>query len=253
MTYPIPNDVLKPIVNATHLPNNVVSPTVAHAKISHMTPRAAPQHGITIAHVRLVTLPLTMSPRLLHNKPPPILRASKLIPHSHPNQALTLIVGHGILLPKIVICVLTRRLSSLVQHQHHRLPSHTPHILLISLPGSIKRILQKQRIPDSLSFPLGPSLNYPLPFRVTPASDTTTTHSIGGSTSTGTISADYNTPLTLISKLSKTFHSTERTRTNHMFFVGYEDRQQVGYRIYLPEQKHFIVNYHVTFLSLIHI
>ena len=30
-------------------------------------------------------------------------------------------------------------------------------------------------------------------------------------------------------------------------FVGYEDRQQVGYRIYLPEQKHFIVNYRVTF------
>ena len=183
-----------------------------------MTPRAAPQHGITITHVRLVTLPLTMSPRLLHNKPPPILRASKLPPRSHPNQALTPIVGHGILLPKIVICVLTRRLSSLVQHQHHRLPSHTLHILLISLPGSIKRILQKQRIPDSLSFPLlGPSLTYPLPFRVTPAFDTMMTHSIAGSTSTGTISADYNTHLTLISKLSKTFHSTERTRANHIF------------------------------------
>jgi len=110
VTYPIPNDVLKPIVNATHLPNDAVSPTVAHAKIPHMTPRAAPQHGITITHVRPVTLPLNMSPRLFHNKTPPILRASSLLPHSHPNQALTLIVGPGTLLPKIVICVLTRRL-----------------------------------------------------------------------------------------------------------------------------------------------
>jgi len=182
-----------------------------------MTPRAAPQPGITITHVRLVTLPLTISPRLLHNKPPPILRASNLLPRSQPNQALTPIVGHGILLPKIVICVHIRRLSSLVQHQHHRLPSHTSHILLISLPGSIKRILQKQRIPDSLSFPLGPFLSYPLPLRVTPAFDTMTTLSIAGSTSTGAISADYNSPLTLISKLSKIFHSTERTRTNHIF------------------------------------
>eukprot|EP01037_Dinobryon_pediforme_P018407 gene18407-18677_t len=38
-----------------------------------------------------------------------------------------------------------------------------------------------------------------------------------------------------------------RAKSFRGIFVGYEDRQQVGYRIYLPEQKHFIVNYHVTF------
>jgi len=38
-----------------------------------------------------------------------------------------------------------------------------------------------------------------------------------------------------------------RAKSFRGIFVGYEDRQEVGYRIYLPaEQKNFIVNYHVT-------
>ena len=156
-----------------------------------------------------------MFPRLLPNKQPPTLRADPFQAHSHPNQALTLTVGHGNLPPKIVILTLTSRISPLVQHQHPL--SHTLHILLISLLGSIRKNHQTHWNLDNSQFQPDPSLTYPLLFRVTHAFDTTMTHSIAASTSTGTISVDSNIPLTLTSKPSKTFHSTERTRLNHIF------------------------------------
>jgi len=41
-----------------------------------------------------------------------------------------------------------------------------------------------------------------------------------------------------------------RPRSYRGIFVGYEDRQQVGYRIYLPEYKSFtVVGFHVDFSS----
>ena len=158
-----------------------------------------------------------MFPRLLPNKQPPTLRADPFQAHSHPNQALTLTVGHGNLPPIIVILALTSQISPLVQHQHQHLLSHTLHILLISRLGSIRKNHPTHRTLDNSQFQPGPSLTYPLPLRVTPASDIMTTHSIVGSTSTGTISADSNINPTLISKLLKTFHSTERTKPNHIF------------------------------------
>jgi len=38
-----------------------------------------------------------------------------------------------------------------------------------------------------------------------------------------------------------------RPKSFRGIFVGYEDRQQVGYRIYLPEYKNFTVSFHVDF------
>ena len=40
-----------------------------------------------------------------------------------------------------------------------------------------------------------------------------------------------------------------RPKSFRGIFVGYEDRQQVGYRIYLPEYKNFTVSFHVDFSS----
>jgi len=40
-----------------------------------------------------------------------------------------------------------------------------------------------------------------------------------------------------------------RPKSRRGIFVGYEDRQQVGYRIYLPEYKSFTVSSHVDFSS----
>ena len=225
MTLPIPHDgVIDHIVNATRLRNDVVSiavtpstPPLSSEIIPHGTPHTPLQPGITIAPVWLVTLPVTMFPRLLPNKQPPTLRADPFQAHSHPNQALTLTVGHGNLPPKIVIPALTSRISPLVQHQHQHPLSHTLHILLISLLESIRKNHPTHRTLDNSQFQLGPSLTYPLLFRVTHAFDTTTIHTIAASTSTGTISVDSNTPLTLTSKLSKTFHYTERTKPNHIF------------------------------------
>ena len=40
-----------------------------------------------------------------------------------------------------------------------------------------------------------------------------------------------------------------RAKSFRGIFVGYEDRQHVGYRVYLPEHKSFTVSFHVDFSS----
>eukprot|EP01037_Dinobryon_pediforme_P018408 gene18408-18678_t len=130
VTLPIPHDgVIDHIVNATRLRNDVVSiavtpatPPLSSEIIPHGTPHTPLQPGITIAPVWLVTLPVTMFPRLLPNKQPPTLRADPFQAHSHPNQALTLTVGHGNLPPKIVILALTTDL--IVTHLQAAPPAH---------------------------------------------------------------------------------------------------------------------------------